>query len=213
VSKLARHVSLEDGKITFDEIGVLALHKKLPELLEEAGFTGVILQVLSSFGAGLGTVFNNLLQTPEGLTGIDYEIDARIKLGFQATVIFGTLSITPSIKQIVAYVPYYVDKAAKDGELVGLPLTLKHFSDSTMETAHSEPKSGQFNFSGGRRGCISKADHEELIITQLFYNELMRVDKREAASSLVSSDCRHKRQLARGKEADPFKAKRVKVVR
>lgn len=210
MTKIARHVSLEEGKITFDEIGVLALHQKIPRILEEAGFSGIALDVLSCFGAGLESVFNNLLQTPEGLTSESYEVDARVKLGFQSVVIFGTKSITPSLKQIVSYVPFYVDKAVSDGKLVGLPITLKNFTDRTMETAHVEPKSGQFIFSGGRRGAITKNEQEELVITQLFYNELMKVECRESMP-ILSSDAKFKRKHA--KEADPVKTKKMKVVR
>jgi hypothetical protein len=33
MTKVARHVSPEEGKITFDQIGVLALRQKLPGIL------------------------------------------------------------------------------------------------------------------------------------------------------------------------------------
>ena len=85
-----------------------------------------------------------------GLSGNEYEKEARIKLGFQIVSIFGTLSVTQSIKQIVAYTGYYIDKATADGELVRLPLSLENLSDRTMERAHTEPKSVRFLFSGGR---------------------------------------------------------------
>jgi hypothetical protein len=80
-----------------------------------------------------------------------------------------------------------------------------------METAHAEPKSGQFRFSGGRRGAITKIEQEELVITQLFYNELMKVVCREATSSILSSNDKFKRKHA--KEADPVKTKKMKVVK
>ena len=79
---------------------------------------------------------------PPTLTGEEYEVSARVLLGFQAVAIFGVKAITSSIKQAVVDTPYYIDKARRDGEEIGLPLTLEHMSDATMETAHKQPKQG-----------------------------------------------------------------------
>ena len=56
------------------------------------------------------------------------------------------------IFQVSVYTSYYIDKALADGRNIGLPLTLEHFSDATMETAHKRPKEGNILFSGGRDG-------------------------------------------------------------
>ena len=48
---------------------------------------------------------------------------AHVLLDFQAIQNFGSICITPSLKQIVAYVPYYIDKALADEKMVGLPIT------------------------------------------------------------------------------------------
>ena len=69
-------------------------------------------------------MYKNLLLTPHKLTGDDYEVQARIQLGFQAVQIFGTGNITASLKQIVTYVTYYVEKALSDSDIIGLPITL-----------------------------------------------------------------------------------------
>ena len=61
-------------------------------------------------------------------------------LGIQAVQTFGTNAITPSIKQIVSYVPYYIDKAVADGQAMGVPLTLQNFSDGLMEENIKNPK-------------------------------------------------------------------------
>ena len=64
---------------------------------------------------GVTQAFNSLLKTPTNLTGKQYECTARIHLGFQVVLIFGSVAVRPSVKQIVAYVGYYVDKAKKMG--------------------------------------------------------------------------------------------------
>ena len=69
-----------------------------------------------------------------------------LNLGFQAVQIFGTANITASIKQIVSYVPFYVDKALADASLIGLPITLANFEDALMETAHKLNKSQSLLF-------------------------------------------------------------------
>ena len=79
----------------------------MPGILKAAGFKGTLLEILCTFCKGLESVYKNLLQTPHELTGDDYEVQARIHLGFQAEEIFGTGNITTSLKQIVTYVPYY----------------------------------------------------------------------------------------------------------
>ena len=108
----------------------------MPEILNQAGFRGTLLEVLTTFCSGLDKVFRNLLRTLHELTGDEYGAQARVLLGFQAVQIFGSTSITASCKQIVTYVPYYIDKALADATMVGLPITLANFSDATMETAH-----------------------------------------------------------------------------
>ena len=84
-----------------------SLCRRMPGILKAAGFKGTLLEILCTFCKGLESVYKNLLQTPHELTGDDYEVQARIHLGFQAEEIFGTGNITTSLKQIVTYVPYY----------------------------------------------------------------------------------------------------------
>lgn len=179
MSKLARHVKKEDGTIKFDKIGVHAFGDKMPTILEESGFSGVPLEVLTTFTSGLSAIYHSLLDTPLTLTGCQFECLARIHLGFQFVVIFGTNCVTPSIKQIVTYTAYYVDKARSDGELVGYPLKFSNFSDATMETAHKYAKQGTFLYSGGRHGATSSTEYQKLILSQLFHNELYRITDRE----------------------------------
>jgi hypothetical protein len=150
LKNVARFVKVENGHLTakFDEIGVLQFGHKVPGLLATSGFQNFSLQTLVTFCSGLAEVFQNLLQPPTTLSGGDYEILARVLLGFQSVVIFGVKAITPSIKQVVVYTPFYIEKALEDGRNIGLPVTLEHISDATMETAHKRPKEGKFLFSG-----------------------------------------------------------------
>ena len=76
-----------------------------------------MLEILASFCSGLEVVYQNLWQTPHQLTGEEYEVKARVHLGFQAVQIVGNVNITASIKQIVSYVSYHVDKALTDASL------------------------------------------------------------------------------------------------
>ena len=138
---MAKSVHLDEKLIKFDEVGV-----KAPDILRQAGFKGIMLEILASFCSGLEVVYQNLLQTPHQLTGDENEVKARVLLGFQAVQIFGTVNITASIKQIVSYVPYYVDKALTDASLIGLPITLANINDALMETAHKLNKSQSLLF-------------------------------------------------------------------
>ena len=168
---------IENGHliVKFDEIGVLSFGQKIPNALPTTGFEYFTLNVLSTFASGLTDVFQNLLRPPPTLTGKDYEVLARVLLGFQAVIIFGVKAITPSIKQVVVYVPYYIDKAREDGETIGLPLTLENISDATMETAHKQPKQGNILFSGGRDGPADVIEYQKCVLTQLFQNEIYNI--------------------------------------
>ena len=99
---VARYAKLENGRLTvkFDEIGVISFGQKIPGTLGTAGFHNFALDILVTFCSGLTEVFENLLRPQPTLTGKDFEILARILLGFQAVVIFGVKAITPSIKQV-----------------------------------------------------------------------------------------------------------------
>lgn len=159
----------------------------MPDILRQAGFKGIVLEILAPFCSGLEVVYQNLLQTPHMLTGYEYKVMARVHLGFQAVQIFWTVNITASIKQIVSYVPYYVDKARADASLIGLPLTLANFNDALMETAHKLNKSQSLLFSGGRTGPISKNAYQKLVIKQQFQNEAFQLTSRENTPQKSSS--------------------------
>ena len=96
-------------------------------------------------------------------TGDTFGLESKAMLGIQAVQIFGTNAITPSIKQIVSYVPFYIDKAVADGQAMGVPLTLQNFSDGLMEGKHKEPKVGNKLFSGGKNGPIGTVEYQRQV--------------------------------------------------
>ena len=109
---IARFAKLENGHLTvkFDEIGALSFGLKIPEILPKVGFQNCALDVLVAFCSGLKEVFESLLWPNSTITGKEFEILARILLGFQAVVIFGVKAITPSIKQVSVTVSTCRDK-------------------------------------------------------------------------------------------------------
>jgi hypothetical protein len=128
--------------VTFDEESVLSFHNKCSELLQNAGFNGVVYTVLVEFRTGVGKIMQYILQPTPTLTRKVYDCDARVLLGFQFVLIFGSKTVTATIKQIVAYTGFYIDKALSDASQVGLPITLRNFYDGVMETKHKESKQG-----------------------------------------------------------------------
>lgn len=159
----------------------------MPSILKKSGFKGTLLEILCTFCKGLDRVYRNLLHTPHDLTGDEYEVQARIHLGFQAVQIFGTANVTASLKQIVSYVGYYVDKARSDAQIIGLPITLGNFKDGIMETAHKQNKQNSLLFSGGRNGPISKQHYQKQVIQQQFANEVFELTSRESTPQKSSS--------------------------
>ena len=193
---LAKSVNIDERTIKFDEVGVLAFPERMPSILSQAGFQGTLLDILTTFCSGLDKVLKNPLQTSHELTGDKYGALARVLLGFQAVQIFGSSCITPSLKQVVTYVPYYIDKALTDGKMVGLPITLANFSDATMETAHKQNKRKSLLFSGGRAAPISRSQYQEQVIRQQFQNEVFEITNRESTPQKSSSRKAEKKRKA-----------------
>ena len=160
------------------------------------------MEILCTFCKGLyDRVYRNLLHTPHDLTGDEYEVQARIHLGFQAVQIFGTANVTASLEQIVSYVGYYVDKARSDAQIIGLPITLGNFKDGIVETAHKQNKQNSLLFCGGRNGPISKQHYQKQVIQQQFANEVFELTSRESTPQKSSSTkAERKRQAANEKK-------------
>jgi len=108
-------------------------------IIIKSWFKGILLEILCTFCKGLDRLYRNL-HTPHDLTGDEYEVEARIHLGFQAVQIFGTANVTATLKQIISCDGYHVDKALTDAQIIGLPVTLRNFQDGIMETAHKQNK-------------------------------------------------------------------------
>lgn len=92
---LAKSVHLDEKLIKFDEVGVKAFAARMPDILRQAGFKGIMLEILASFCSGLEVVYQNLLQTPHQLTGDEYEVKARIHLGFKLSKYLELLILQP----------------------------------------------------------------------------------------------------------------------
>ena len=206
-------MKIENGHliVKFDEIGVLAFGQKIPTALPTTGFQYFTLNVLSTFASGLTNVFRNLLRPLPTLTGKDYEVLARVLLGFQAVTIFGVKAITPSIKQVVVYTPYYIDKAREDGKEIGLPLTLEHISDATMETAHKQPKQGNILFSGGRDGPADVLEYQKCVLTQLFQNEIYNIWDKGNRVRMKRQKSNNPLNVSNSVEGQEFKRRRILV--
>lgn len=209
LSKIARSVHNETDvfKVKFSEAGVYAFLECCHEIIANAGFTGTTREVLATFCSGLMDVFPLLLDTPPGLTGKQYECKARIHLGFQFPLIFGFQSVTATIKQVVVYSGFYIDKAIKDAAIIGQQITLKNITDSIMETKHKECKSGNFIYSGGKSGETGKIEYQQRVLEQQFVNEWMRIENKENHCK-TSSDAKVKIKL----ESEDNKNKSVSVV-
>jgi len=173
----------------------LAFYEKAEELLNNSGFSPSVSEILVCFCTGLKKIFQWILNTPKELTRQEYECQARVLLGFQFILIFGSETVTATVKELVAYTGFYVEKALKDAALSGLPLTLHNFNDSIMETKHKEAKQGNYIYSGGRAGETGKIDYQKRVLTQQFCHEWASVENREKKGSSYSSDSKvHKKE-------------------
>ena len=53
--------------------------------------------------------------------------------GFPFALIFGTKLVTTSVKQLVVYEGYHIDKALDDYKLAGKGLSRRHITDDILE--------------------------------------------------------------------------------
>ena len=195
----AKSVHLDEKSIKFDEVGIKAFAAQMPDILRQAGFKGIMLKILTSFCSGLEVVYQNLLQTPHQLTGDQYEVKARVHLGFQAVQTLELLILQPPLNKFCLM--FHTMLALTDASLIGLLNTLANFDDALMETAHKLNKSQSFLFSGGRTGPISKNAYQKQVIKQQFQNEAFQLISRENTPQKSSSaKAERKRQAMIEKE-------------
>ena len=188
VKRVARKVdSNDESTIRFSENGILTLFKHFTTLLKESNISGLRFEILNDFGRGLYQLYLWLLKTPTDVTGREFDVHARCLLGFQFVQIFGTDSVTATIKQISVYTGYYVNKAREDGVISGQPLSLRNFSDGLMETAHKSTKLGSISYGRGKKGPSTEKEYQESILAQQMANCALHISSREAISATSSS--------------------------
>ena len=171
---VARKIDENKMSIKFDEIGLPAFFEKHSELLRSSGFCGLPLQILSTFLEELKSFLPELINLKSSWTRPKYEIVSRGTLGC-VVFIFGSKLVTATMKQLMAYTGFYVDKAKQDGELVGIKdCSLGMCSDRVMESLHKSWRQGKLLYSGGRSGPTGKRDYQVNVIKQQFINEWFR---------------------------------------
>ena len=129
----------------------------------------------------------SLIRIPTTLAREEYEIKVRCYLGCGTVFIFGKRLVTATIKQLIAYTGWYIEKAKSDSRASGINCFLGNFSDRIMEGNYNLGKQGRFNFSGGKTGPTGKRECQELFLEQQFVNEWFRVDKKDRVENACVS--------------------------
>ena len=163
VDKKSKAANEQD--LAFREDRDITFATNFSSFLTNLGFQGIALHIPITFGDGLKKIMM-LLDTPVGLKGDEFDVEAKALPGFQFVNIFGSKTVTVTIKQIAVYTGYYVEQARLDSIAAGLPISLHHFSDRIMETAHKNTKLGSMRNSGGREGPLSKVQYQEALLSQ-----------------------------------------------
>ena len=195
---VARKVSLDTFDVKFDETSVSTFYEQAREILTATGFTGLVLDILCEFCTGVRQAMQLVRNTPSDLTGARYNAVARALLGFQFVLIFGTQSVTATVKQLVTYTGHYIDQARIDGKDAGIPVTLSNFSDSIMETKHKDGKQGNLIYSGGRNGNNGRIEYQRQVLDQQFVNEWMNVENREHHAWFIIFLCEESGKIEEG---------------
>ena len=136
IKNVAREVETEKHCIKFDELGVKSLFDNFESLLKSSNFEGLIHEVLSVFISHLKPILPEIMDMDRSWSRYSYAIKICSVLECGVVFIFGSRKVTATMKQLIAYTDYYVQKALDDAELIGLPCSLGNFSDSVMEGLH-----------------------------------------------------------------------------
>ena len=116
IKPFARKIDEKRKCIKFDEIGVHAFFKKHTEILISSKFSGITLEILSTFFRSLESLLPNALAVPKEWTRPQYEVKMRCALGCGMAFIFGKSLVTPAMRQLMVYTGHYIDQAKKDAE-------------------------------------------------------------------------------------------------
>lgn len=150
-----------------------------------------------------------MLRPMPNMSGQEFACKVRALVGIPAVQIFGRNSITPSLKQMVAYLPHYIDQARVDGEMVGLDLNISNLAvDGLFETGHTSFKYGNYNFSGGSTGAITEIEYQKSLIFQQFKNMFLKTKFQEQIPA-ISTSAKLKRKIKEETNKDAKKQKCV----
>ena len=136
MSKVAKKSS--DQKLAFSEDGVVAFVEHFKEFLVSSSFEGLTGTVLQTFGQGLQELYQWLLRTPVGLTGMEFDVNARALLGFQYILIFGTNHVTATIKRRV-FLSTLCVKPENAVDIVLAALAMHNFLRSNVPGRYTTP--------------------------------------------------------------------------
>jgi len=128
---------------------------------------------------------HNLLHTPHDLTGDEYEVQARIHLGFQAVQIFGIANVTTSLKQIVSYFGYDVDKALSDAQITNKPLGILKMASWRLLT--NKTNKTPCYFLEEETAPFQSSSIKNKVIQQQFAKEVFELTSRESTPQKSSS--------------------------
>ena len=179
IKPFTKKIDTKSKQIKFDEIGLKAFFQKHKNIIESSKFTGLTLEILTTFFASLEDIMPKLPKIPQGWTRPYFDIKTRGTLGCGIVFLFGRSLVTPAMRQLIVYSGHYVEQAKNDSELVGLSCELGNFSDSLMEGAHKKAKQGKYLSSGGKSGKTGKQEYEERVIEQQLLSEWFKSESNE----------------------------------
>ena len=120
IKPFTKKIDTKSKQIKFDEIGLKAFFQKHKDVIESSKFTGLILEILTTFFESLEDIMPKLLKIPQDWTRPYFDIKTRSTLGCGIVFLFGRSLVTPAIRQLIVYSGHYVEQAKNDSELVGL---------------------------------------------------------------------------------------------
>ena len=171
IKPFTKKIDTKSKQIKVDEIGLKAFSHKHKDNIESSKFTGLTLEILTTFFESLEDSMPNLLKIPGYWTRPYFDIKARSTFSYGIMFLFGRSPITPAMRQLIVYLGHYVEQAKNDSEVVGLLYELGHFSNSLMEGAHKKAKQDKYLFSGEKSGKTGKQEYQERVIEQQLLSE------------------------------------------
>ena len=103
IKPFTKKIDTKSKQIKFDEIVLKAFFQKHKDVIEATKFTGLTLEILTTFFESLEDIMPKLLKIPQDWTRPYFDIRTHGTLGCGIVFLLGRSLVTPAMRQLIVY--------------------------------------------------------------------------------------------------------------